>query len=71
MKGKGGESDCLNLLAIVFIRLADYNSAAKYAKLCYAIDEKSGDPTKIILRDRSTQLIVLAWILSFLVIIYL
>lgn len=44
MKGKGGESDCLNLLAIVFIRLADYNSAAKYAKLCYAIDEKSGDP---------------------------
>ena len=44
MKGKSGESDCLNLLAIVFIRLADYNSAAKYAKLCYAIDEKSGDP---------------------------
>ena len=35
------------------------------------VDEKSGDPTKIILRDRSTQLIVLAWILSFLVIIYL
>ena len=44
LKGKGGESDCLNLLAVVFIRLADYKSAAKYAKLCYAIDEKSGDP---------------------------
>ena len=44
LKGKEGESDCLNLLAIIFIRLTDYNSAAKYAKLCYALDEKSGDP---------------------------
>ena len=44
MKGKSGESDCLNLLAVVFIRLADYTSAAEYAKQCYAIDEKSGDP---------------------------
>lgn len=35
------------------------------------VDEKSGDPTKVILRDRFTQLIVLAWGLSFLVIIYL
>ena len=44
LKDHPGESDCLNLLAVVFIRLADYNSAAKYAKLCYALDEKSGDP---------------------------
>ena len=44
LKGKQEESDCLNLLAIIFIRLANYSSAAKYAKLCYAIDEKSGDP---------------------------
>ncbi|MBO4825703.1 MAG: decaprenyl-phosphate phosphoribosyltransferase [Prevotella sp.] len=35
------------------------------------VDKKSGDPTKVILRDRLTQLIVLAWGLSFLVIIYL
>ena len=44
LKGKEEESDCLNLLAIIFIRLANYSSAAKYAKLCYAIDEKNGDP---------------------------
>ncbi len=44
LKGCQEESDCLNLLAVIFIRLADYTSAAKYAKLCYALDEKSGDP---------------------------
>ena len=44
LKGKEEESDCLNLLAIIFTRLANYSSAAKYAKLCYAIDEKNGDP---------------------------
>ena len=35
------------------------------------VDKKSGDPTKVILHDRLTQLIVLAWGLSFLVLIYL
>ncbi len=35
------------------------------------VDKQSGDPTKVILRDRFTQLIVVAWGLSFLVIIYL
>ena len=44
LKGKAGESDCLNLLAVIFIRLTDYTSAAKYAKMCFALDEKSGDP---------------------------
>ncbi len=34
------------------------------------VDQKSGDPTKIILRDRITQFIVLAWLVSFLFIIY-
>lgn len=34
------------------------------------VDKKSGDPTKVILRDRFTQLVVLAWILCFLLIIY-
>ena len=35
------------------------------------VDEKSGDPTKVIIKDRFTQLIVLAWGLSFLFIIYM
>lgn len=35
------------------------------------VDKKSGDPTKVILRDTFTQLVVLAWGLAFLVIIYL
>ena len=35
------------------------------------VDEQSGDPTKVILRDRPTQFIVLGWLLAFLVIIYL
>lgn len=34
------------------------------------VDEVSGDPTKILLRDRFTQAIVMAWIMSFLLIIY-
>lgn len=34
------------------------------------VDEKSGDPTKVMLRDRFIQLIVAAWILAFLFIIY-
>ena len=43
-KGQESEADCLNLLAVINIRLADYEQAAKYAKLCYEMDEKSGDP---------------------------
>ncbi len=35
------------------------------------VDEKSGDPTKVILRDRFSQFIVLAWLVSFLLIIYI
>lgn len=34
------------------------------------VDKKSGNPTKIILKDFFTQLIVLAWLISFLLIIY-
>lgn len=34
------------------------------------VDKQSGDPTKVILRDRLTQLIVAAWLLTFLFIIY-
>ena len=43
-KGTDIEADCLNLLAIINIRLSDYEEAAKYAKACYALDEKTGDP---------------------------
>lgn len=35
------------------------------------VDEKSGDPTKVMLRDRFMQVVVVLWALSFLVIIYL
>lgn len=34
------------------------------------VDKKSGDPTKVVLRDHFTQLVVLAWLVSFLFIIY-
>lgn len=34
------------------------------------VDKKSGDPTKVILKDRFTQLVVLLWLISFLFIIY-
>jgi hypothetical protein len=35
------------------------------------VDVKSGSPTKILLKDKFTQFCVIAWILTFLVIIYL
>ncbi|MBP5258031.1 MAG: decaprenyl-phosphate phosphoribosyltransferase [Prevotella sp.] len=35
------------------------------------VDEKSGDPTKVVLQDRFVELIIVAWVLSFLFIIYL
>lgn len=34
------------------------------------VDKKSGDPTKVMLRDRYIQLIVATWLLVFLVILY-
>ena len=42
----------------------------RYLQISF-FDEKSGDPVKVALSDRATQLILLAWLLSFLVIIYL
>ena len=35
------------------------------------VDQQSGDPTKILLRDRTTQFIVVAWLASFLFLIYI
>ena len=43
-KGTESEADCLNLLAIINIRLSNYEEAAKWAKQCYALDEATGDP---------------------------
>ena len=34
------------------------------------VDQKSGDPTKVLLKDRFTQLVVVAWLLTCLLIIY-
>lgn len=42
----------------------------RYIQLA-VVDEKSGDPTKVMLSDRFTQFIVTAWIGTFLLIIYI
>lgn len=41
------EADCLNLLAITYIRLSDSKQAADYALQCYRLDEASGDISRI------------------------
>jgi 4-hydroxybenzoate polyprenyltransferase len=41
----------------------------RYIQLA-VVDKESGDPTKIILKDHFTQLVVFAWFISFLIIIY-
>lgn len=41
----------------------------RYIQLA-VVDEKTGDPTKVLLHDCFTQCIVAAWVLSFLIIIY-
>jgi tetratricopeptide (TPR) repeat protein len=35
-------ADCLNLLAISYFRMSDFQKAAEYAMQCFALDEKSG-----------------------------
>lgn len=35
------------------------------------VDKKSGDPTKVLLKDRFTQVVVLAWLVAFASIIYI
>ena len=44
IEGKDGEADCLSLLSLICFRLSNYHHAAEYAKRCYQIDERSGDP---------------------------
>ncbi len=57
-------SDYLYLTSIfVLVGLLRYIQIA-------VVDKKSGNPTKVILKDHFTQLIVLAWLISFILIIY-
>ena len=42
----------------------------RYIQLA-VVDEQSGDPTKIVWKDRFTQLVILAWLSCFLFLIYL
>lgn len=42
----------------------------RYIQLA-VVDEKSGDPTKVLLKDRMTQCVVIAWLLTFLFLLYL
>ena len=58
-------SDMLYLTS-VFVLLG----LLRYMQLT-VVDKKSGDPTKVMLRDRFTQLVVVAWALTFLVLIYM
>ncbi len=41
----------------------------RYMQLA-VVDEKTGDPTKVLLHDRFTQCVVVGWMVSFLIIIY-
>lgn len=52
-------------LTFVFVLLG----LLRYIQIA-VVDEKSGDPTKIILHDHFSQIIVVAWLLSFLLMIY-
>ena len=52
-------------LTFVFVLLG----LLRYIQIA-VVEEKSGDPTKIILRDHFSQIIVVAWLLSFLLMIY-
>ena len=58
-------SDMLYLTSVfVLLGLLRYMQIA-------VVDKKSGDPTKIMLRDRFTQLVVVLWALTFLILIYI
>ena len=58
-------TDKLSLTSILVIL-----ALLRYLQIA-VVDEKSGDPVKVVLSDRATQFILMAWVLSFLVLIYL
>ncbi len=43
-EGTDLEADCLNLLAMIAFRQSDFEHAIQYAKRCYLIDQRTGDP---------------------------
>ena len=42
-----GESDVMNLLALIHVRKGEFDKAARYAHRCYEIDAKQGNPDDI------------------------
>ena len=42
-----GESDVMNLMALIYVRKGEFNEAVKCARRCYEIDVKQGDPDNI------------------------
>ncbi len=42
-----GEADCLSVLSIACLRMGDTQRAADYARQCYELDLKGGDPDNI------------------------
>ena len=60
-------SHCSNLYMTAFFVIL---GLLRYIQLT-VVDEKSGDPTRLVLSDRFLQCVVLGWIMSFIVIIYL
>lgn len=52
-------------LTFVFVLLG----LLRYIQIA-VVDKKSGDPTKVILNDHFSQIVVVAWILTFLLMIY-
>lgn len=52
-------------LTFVFVLLG----LLRYIQIA-VVDQKSGDPTKVILRDHFSQVVVVAWLLTFLLMIY-
>ena len=42
-----GRADCLNILALAYLRLTDFDTAAGYAQQCCKLDQQSGDPDRI------------------------
>lgn len=47
IEGINSEADVLQLVAVIYFRLSDYDNAIRYEKKCYEIDLKGGNPDNI------------------------
>ena len=52
-------------------QVAVFHSFRCFVMQLTAVDERSGDPTRLLLEDRFLQVIIALWAFSFFVIIYL